>query len=208
MAKRLLLLAAILLGFAFYVNSGALREEVPIKKDLALLPLAASGWQGRNYYFDDLVLDKLRVSNYIMRNYRRGDQGVSLYIGYYASQREGAQIHSPKHCLPGGGWQNLSESIHTIPLDGGRTLNYVQSVYEKEGVRDVFIYWYKMKNVSITNEYLLKAYMIINSFKYRRNDAAFIRLSATSGDDIEGTVATLQAFMHDFVPLLDDYLPE
>ena len=75
-------------------------------------------------------------------------------------------------------------------------------------MRDVFIYWYKMKNVSITNEYLLKAYMIINSFKYRRNDAAFIRLSATSGDDIEGTVATLQAFMHDFVPLLDDYLPE
>jgi EpsI family protein len=30
---------------------------------------------------------------------------VNLYIAYYNSQRKGEAVHSPRSCLPGGGWQ-------------------------------------------------------------------------------------------------------
>ena len=43
---------------------------------------------------------------------------VGLYIGYYGSQRQGDTMHSPLNCLPGAGWEPLSNT--TIPIPGRR----------------------------------------------------------------------------------------
>ena len=32
-------------------------------------------------------------------------QPVELYVAWYDSQRAGRSAHSPRTCLPGGGWQ-------------------------------------------------------------------------------------------------------
>ena len=37
---------------------------------------------------------------------------MTLYIGYFRSQRTGATIHSPKNCLPGAGWTPMTETIY------------------------------------------------------------------------------------------------
>lgn len=207
MNKRILGISIIIALFAGYLHLFPFHEEIPLKKRFAEFPLQWQGWSGRDFYFDEVVLDKLRVSEYISRDYRKGDHRVGLYIGYYGTQREGAQIHSPKHCLPGSGWQLASERVREMDVDKVGKVRFVEAVYQKGGTKEVFIYWYQMKGAYITNEYLLKMTMVTHSLRYRRNDAAFIRLSAPVTSSVEATTAEMEGFMREFLPLLSDYLP-
>jgi len=47
------------------------------------------------------------ASDYLLRAYvdSTGAEKFGLYIGYYPQQSQGRTIHSPKNCLPGGGWE-------------------------------------------------------------------------------------------------------
>ncbi|MBI4681889.1 MAG: EpsI family protein [Nitrospirae bacterium] len=208
MNKRLLLISIIILSLALYLHVVPFHESIPLKKAFTDFPHNWKGWKSDAYYFDAAVLDKLRVNEYIMREYKRGDDRFTLYIGYYGTQKEGAQIHSPKHCLPGAGWFKLLERKSSMNIDELGKINFIEALYKKGNEREIFIYWYKMKNAYITNEYVLKLYMILNSLKYRRNDAAFIRFSApvTTSEDV--TIRMTENAMKDFLPLLKDFLPE
>lgn len=180
---------------------------IPLKKALDNFPLNVEGWRGKIYYFDDAVLDKLRAEEYILREYTKGSDRVTLYVGYYGSQKEGAQIHSPKHCLPGSGWLKLSERKKILNINNMSKVNFVEAVYQRGNEKEVFIYWYKMKNSYITNEYVLKIYMILNSLRYRRNDAAFIRFSSPVTKNEDYTTQLIEDAIKDFLPILQDYLP-
>ena len=208
MNRRLLVISAVIFLFALYLNVFPFREVIPLKKAFSDFPLFWNGWTGEVHQFDDLTLEKLRVNEYILREYRKGAHRVTLYVGYYGTQREGAQIHSPKHCLPGSGWSRLSERIRTSTIHDVGKVNFTEAVYQKGDGEDVFIYWYQMKDACITNDYALKLFMVCNSLRYRRNDAAFIRLSASVTSNKEETISMLEGFMKDFLPLLKDYLPE
>ncbi|MDY6849209.1 MAG: EpsI family protein [Thermodesulfobacteriota bacterium] len=208
MIARLVIVALILGIFGWYLQGHSFHERMPLQTPLQEFPRQMGGWQGRDYFFSEVILEQLRVSDYIMRVYRQDDdRGVSLYLGYYETQGEGAQIHSPRHCLPGGGWYRESEQVRTVRA-GGRDIDVVQAVYRKDDSREVFIYWYQMKNAAITNDYMLKVQMVLNSLKYGRNDAAFVRLSAPVTSSVEEAVTRVEDFMEDFVPQLDRFLPE
>ena len=208
MNKRIITMSLIIVIFALFINMHSFQEIIPLKKSLESFTVNWKGWIGKDYYFDNIILEKLNVSDYIMREYRRGNDRVSLYVGYYSSQKEGALIHSPKHCLPGSGWYKLSEKQRVMKIDGLGDVTFIEAVYQKGEEKEIFYYWYKMKNKYITNEYILKLYMIINSLKYGRNDAAFLRLSTVINEDMNDATRAIDDFMIDFVPLFQDYLPE
>ncbi|KAF0221824.1 MAG: hypothetical protein FD174_155 [Geobacteraceae bacterium] len=208
MNKRLLIAAALLLIAGLVLHFVPFHQVVPLKRPFAEFPLQHNGWTGRDQLFTDVVLDKLKVTEYLSREYLRGGQRLSLYVGYYGAQREGAQIHSPKHCLPGGGWQKLSERTGTTQIAGYGPVKFVEALYQKGESRESFVYWYRMKNASITSDYGLKWYMILNSLRYQRNDAAFIRLSAPASGDAIGAFQTIESFMRDFLPLMNSFLPD
>jgi EpsI family protein len=208
MNKRLLVISAVIFLFALYLDVFPLREAIPLKKAFSDFPLFWNGWSGKTYQFDNVTLEQLRVNEYVLREYHKGGHSVTLYVGYYGTQRAGAQIHSPKHCLPGSGWSRISERIRTVTIHDAGKVSFVEAVYQKGDAKDVFIYWYKMKDAYITNDYALKMFMVVNSLRYRRNDAAFIRLSAPVTGNREETIRILEGFMKDFLPLLKDYLPE
>ncbi|MBI5742109.1 MAG: EpsI family protein [Nitrospirae bacterium] len=208
MNKRLLIVSAVVLIFALYIKVFPFHEVVPLKKPFGEFPLQWKGWTGKTYYFDEAVLDKLRVSEYTSREYKKGDNIINLYIGYYAAQKEGAQIHSPKHCLPGGGWFRLSEKTRSLNIEGIGKIDFTEAIYQKGTEREVFIYWYKMKDAFITNDYVLKLHMILNSLRYGRNDAAFIRFSSPVNKNTEDAVYIIEDAMNDLLPLLKEYLPE
>ena len=71
----------------------------------------------------------------------------------------------------------------------------------------MFFYFYQVKVKSLTNEYLLKAYEIINSVLYRRKDAAFIRISVPVTTDEESASQAGMKFLKDFYPIIQEFLP-
>lgn len=208
MNRNLIVLAIMIAATALLVRFAPLHHDVPLRKPFASFPLQVNGWYGKEFGFDDAVLDKLKVSEYMSREYAKPPRQVGFYVGYYTAQREGAQIHSPKHCLPGGGWRSVSERKVSERLPGFGPVHYAESVYQKGDDRQVFIYWYQLKDATVTGDYGLKLRMIVNSLLYRRNDGAFIRLSAPVRGSVAETTATLKLFMNEVLPPLREYLPE
>jgi EpsI family protein len=82
-------------------------------------------------------------------------------------------------------------------------------VIEKGGQRQFVLYWYQHNTRNVTNEYLAKLYLILDSIFRKRSDGALIRLNASlTGVPEETAQAGLVAFAGAFLPELAKAFPE
>ncbi len=140
------------------------------------------------------------------------DFAVNLYIAYYDSQRKGASIHSPKACLPGGGWRLESFEQYSVPDVGpeGKPLQVNRSVVAMGDDRQVVYYWFEQRGRNLTNEYLVKWYMFWDALSINRTDGALVRLTVQVSDvsEIDEADEQLADFLRDMYPTIYYYIPQ
>ena len=157
--------------------------------------------------FSTAVLDVLKPTDYLSHQYQGSDGAkVSIYIGYHGGGKESGGIHSPKHCLPGSGWYEISSKRDYLEVNGER-INMVRAVYQNGESKELFLYWFQVKGRTMSEEYSLKLAEITNSFMYRRRDSAFIRVSVPIEADEQGAAAVAERIVKDFFPVIRDFLP-
>jgi len=177
------------------------------------LPMSIDSFTGRrSANLDPKVLEVLGVEEYVNRVYRSSQAGLplGLYLGYWASQREGDTIHSPMNCLPGSGWQPVQTSRVSVPFAGsGAELNRV--VVEKSGERLLVFYWYQSHGRVIASEYVSKIHMVLDAIRTNRTDAAMVRVVVPIplNDPAAEAAAETEAltFVRGLLPLLERHLP-
>ncbi|MGB9082490.1 MAG: exosortase C-terminal domain/associated protein EpsI [Desulfuromonadaceae bacterium] len=182
--------------------------EIPTNSPFNEFPQQIKTWQilNRSEFSAD-VLKVLKPTDYLYRQYK-DDAGktVSLYIGYHSGGKDSGGIHSPKQCLPGSGWYEESSRRMGVVTPGG-TINLVRAVYQKGESKELFLYWFQVRNRSISSEYSLKLAEIMGSALHRRRDASFIRVSVPFDSDIDHAESRGEQFIRDFEPLIKEYLP-
>jgi EpsI family protein len=183
--------------------------EVPTNRPFSEFPHQVQSWQmSSRSEFSANILSVLKPTDYLYRQYKdAGGNTLSLYVGYHGGGKDSGGIHSPKNCLPGGGWYEVSTRRRMLETPGGR-INLVQAVYQKGESKDLFLYWFQVRDRSISDEYSLKLAEILNSVLYRRRDASFIRVSVPVEADLEQAVARGEQFIRDFEPLFREFLPK
>jgi EpsI family protein len=205
--SRFITVYMLLIAAGLYLN---LHNDitVPMNKPFDLFPVAVREWRltGESS-LPDSVQKVLKATDVLSRQYvsPEGKQ-VNLYIGYHGGGKESGEIHSPKHCLPGSGWNEVSTRRTQLDVAGER-LNLVQAVYQKGENRELFLYWFQLRNKTISEEYSLKMAEITNSILNRRRDAAFVRISVPFGMDEEQALACGVLFIRDFYPVIREFLP-
>ncbi|MCB1597810.1 MAG: EpsI family protein, partial [Gammaproteobacteria bacterium] len=134
-----------------------------------------------------------------------------MWIAYYDTQVQGVSAHSPRACLPGGGWQIETIGEHEVPNvhpDGSaqRVNRVVISMGEQ---RQLVYYWFAQRGRTVTNEFLVKWYIFLDGLTKNRTDGALVRVTTGVGDvaDLPAADARLQAFVHDMDPKLSYFLP-
>ena len=100
---------------------------------------------------------------------------MALYVGYYASQRQGDTIHSPQNCLPGAGWRPVMAERSTIDL-GGRTIPVNRFIIQKGMDRQAVLYWYQGRSRVVASELANKAWLMLDAARLRRTDGGLVRL--------------------------------
>src|SRR3989304_6337003 len=197
---------AIALTGAFLLTRSDL--SVPSGRPLNDLPLAHNGWRVVSQAsFSEKGRDRLKPTDYLSRKYAgRGGEVVELYVGYHNGGRESGEIHSPKQCLPGGGWFKLKED-ETSVSSGGRDIRFVKAVYQKGDAREGFLYWYQVKGEPLSSEYSLKFAQVFNSIFHGRRDSAFIRVSVPVDMEEERAFSAGIDFIKDFYPAIEETLP-
>lgn len=183
-------------------------RAVPTNKPFSEFPRQVAGWSMTDQYeFSANVLNVLKASDYVSRQYKGADGStVNLYVGYHSGEKGGGGIHSPKHCLPGSGWYEVSTRRDTLSVPGG-SLNIVRAVYQKDSNKELFLYWFQMMDKTISDEYSLKLAEIRHSILHQRRDQSFIRISVSFEGDEARATATAEAFIRDFDRVFREFLP-
>ena len=202
---------ALLLIALLVLQSRSVGETVPVRKSLDLFPDRIGEWQGRQASNLEVeVLNILKVNDYLMRRYVDGSgRSIWLYIGYWATQRRGAQIHSPKNCLPGGGWEPVEASRITVelrppypPIEVNRYL------IQKDRDMQVVLYWYQAQGHPVASELGAKVAMVRSALVSGRTDGALVRASSPVIGTPAETTARLVSYVQALYPVLGDYLPD
>lgn len=206
-AAGLLLLAA---GLGHSIER---REEiVPARAGFAEFPLQLGEWQGRREILDKVYLDALKLSDHFLGDFARpgGASPVNFYAAYYNSQRKGASIHSPRSCLPGGGW--LIDSLETVAVDlgGGKAAHVNRALIKKGEDRQLVYYWFQQRGRDLTNEYLVKWYLLWDAIFMNRTDGALVRLTTAvpRTENLQAADQRLADFLRAASPRLNRFVPD
>ncbi len=205
---RYFIVIALLSGALFFSQFRTDGELVPITRSLESFPTQIADWEGEPFRFSQAVYDNLGVDDSIAINYKNDNgDNISVYIGYYESQKKGEIIHSPKNCMLGSGWQPIDISEISISI-GSREIPMMKMIVEKHSQKMVTLYWYQSGNRAVANEYMQRLYFIHDSLRYNRTNAAFLRFtSLVSNNDNKRTELLMEDFINKVIPVLDGYLP-
>jgi len=212
MKKQFWLVVFILLIAIVYFKVFTGIEAVPLTADIENFPqqIGAFAMSGSSE-LSEAVLKELQVNSYISRDYRDKDgYNLSLYLGYYEEQREGAMIHSPKHCMPGSGWNPTESSVVPVSIPGPDLYGKVKVnriVFQKGMDKLIMYYWYQGRNRVVANEYIDRFYLILDAMIKHRSEGALVRVTG-SWDGGGESEKKLQQFLASLFPVLQEHLPQ
>lgn len=155
------------------------KELIPTRVDFSEFPLEIGSWEGQRDSMEQIYVDVLKFTDYVIVNYRQQGTGspVNFYTAYYGSQRAGESAHSPRSCIPGGGWkiESLSREQLLTGDGSGHPVNRVQIAMGEN--RQLVYYWFQQRGRIINNEYLVKWYLFWDALTRNRSDGALVRLT-------------------------------
>jgi EpsI family protein len=175
--------------------------------------MALGDWNGKADSMARMYVEALDLDDYLLANYvNNRQQAVNLYFAYYGSQSKGASIHSPRACLPGGGWlmRDFSQREMSGTGDGPRALRVNRAEIEWGESKQLVYYWFRMHGRNITNEYLLKWYVFWDALTMSRTDAALVRVTTPirPGESFADADSRLIDFVKSVNPNIPGYVPD
>lgn len=203
--------AAVLAG-SLYAQTRT--DIVMPRKEFIEFPLQMNDWRSRNSErLEQNILESLKLDDYILMDYATDDnKPVNFYVAYYVDQVAGEAAHSPRACIPGGGW--LIKDHRVIALDSipgaDKPLDVNRLIIKKGEYTQVVYYWFQQRGRVIANEYMVKWYLFWDALTRNRTDGALVRLTTVvgPGESVDAGEARLRAFAAVAVPQLPEYVPD
>jgi EpsI family protein len=148
------------------------------------LPLGPGAWAA------------LKCDAYLSRTYRKSGIDADLFIAYYAQQRSGESMHSPKHCLPGAGWEIWDYGSTDVGANG-RDFKINKYSISHEGDRRLVLYWYQSKTRIIASEYLGKVLLARDALLRHSTAGSIVRIIVP---DQPGALESARDFASGVIP--------
>lgn len=208
---RVSISAALLLTALLVLQLRSSGEAVPIRKSLALFPVELGRWEARqDTALEPEIIKQMKVNDHLMRRYvHDSGQNLWLYIAYWATQRKGAEVHSPKNCLPGGGWEPVEATRITIDLPGvNPPITVNRYVIQKDRSMQVVLYWYQTHGRAMAGEVEAKIELVRGAITANRTDGALVRVSSVVAGSPKETTERLVEYVQTAYPLLHEFLPD
>lgn len=197
-------------------------DKVPPSLPLSELPKTIAGWGSTDIPLSDDTLATLGKGVFLDRMYALSADGaategpksssgpVSLFIGYFPTQRTGQAIHSPQHCLPGAGWVFDRSGVVELTDRNGRKSQVGEYLVSNGGAKAEVLYWYRSHGRTMANDWAAKFYTLVDSILYSRTDAALVRIitPVLPGEGLASAHDRAVNFADQITPLLPAYVPE
>jgi EpsI family protein len=186
-------------------------EFIPISRPLSQAPQTFGSWtMVQESLVDKETQDVLKADDLLNRVYRSPSEptDVSLFVAGFRTQRNGKSPHSPKNCLPGSGWTQLSSDDYTIDVgfDVPIVVNRYVIVHGEE--RELVLYWYQSRDRVVADEFKAKFWVVADAMRLNRTDTALVRVVVRIDNHNEPAATRTGAeFVKAFFTTLRGYLP-
>ncbi len=188
-------------------------EVIPDSRPLSEFPSTIGSWQqkGPEGVVDEETRAVLNADDMLNRTYvdPANQRGAFLAVAAFRTLRNGKKPHSPKNCLPGAGWTQVS-SDDSYPVDVGAAQPILVNRYIVAHGNDqsVVLYWYQSRNRVVANEYKAKLWVMADAIHLNRTDTALVKVVVNIGDQTEEQATrTAVDFVKAFFGPLHQYLP-
>jgi EpsI family protein len=182
---------------AFAVAGNALRAAAPrTVADIELRRVSApQAGSFTERTLDADFLEVLRARDVLYRIYTaKNGEPVWVFLGYFDRQKEGSQVHSPRHCYPGSGWNIESEPRWAAPWGSGEVASLV---VDDGSERRLVLYWYQLDRITEADVIPLKIEMTRRAVLRRPQDVVFASISTPAGPNLELSMARLAPLARD-----------
>jgi len=213
---RFWIIIVLLVSTIFVLQGRGDVDQVPFSEPLRLMPRNFGPWTAQDIPLTDDTLEVLGKGDFLNRVYtfQSSDEAarvapISLFIGYFASQRTGQTMHSPQNCLPGAGWTFESHKYTTIHDINGKDYKVGEYVISNGDIRQFVIYWYQAHGRSVPNEYIAKGYMVADAIRMNRTDGALVRVitQILPSESMEDAETRAIHFTQQMAPDLPRFIP-
>lgn len=225
-SPRFWTIMVLLLATAFVLQSRGDTDRVVPSEPLSHMPETFGTWTSQDFPLDDATLEVLGKGDFLNRVYATHTTAslapnspfsspatqppISLFIGYFATQRTGQTMHSPQHCLPGAGWTFDSQKYVDLKDVNGKNYKVGEYLISNGETKQFVIYWYQAHGRSVPNEYLAKLYMVTDAIRTNRTDGALVRVITTvmPNETLEAAEDRATHFTQQMAPYLPRFIPD
>jgi EpsI family protein len=216
-STRFWVIIVLLVSAVFVLQSRGDVDRIPPSEPLSLMPRNFGPWVAEDIPLTDETLEVLGKGDFLNRIYtfessdrRPSVPPISLFIGYFATQRTGQTMHSPQNCLPGAGWTFDSQKYVDIQDVNGKTYNVGEYVIGNGDTKQFVIYWYQAHGRSIPNEFVAKGHMVLDAIRTNRTDGALVRVITTvmPSESLQSAQERAVRFTQQMAPNLPRFVPD
>lgn len=177
MADLVRLTPPVLFGVGALLISGIRgQQRLAPRESLATIAVAAPGYTMKEVVVPEDQRRIAGMSHYVNRNFTRDSAELfNVYVGYYDFQVQGKSIHSPKNCLPGGGWEPLQSGVVPVAAPGG-PVQVNRYLLANKGAQALVYYWYEGRGRVEASEYKVKWNLLRDAALYGRTEEALVRI--------------------------------
>lgn len=179
---------------------------------LVTLPTQFGEWRGRTSTIDAQTQEVLQSSDYFLGDFTKAANPapVNLWVAYYDQQVRNAALHTPKQCLPGGGWEFASHNTVTAPVTNAADVPFrINRALITNGQQQMLVYyWLEARGHQFASPQLFKFSNVKASLLDRRSDGALVRLVTPvgAGESPAEAEARLIDFMSIAYPALEPHV--
>lgn len=202
-----LLVCGMLAGTGTFLQTHVIAPS-PLLAPLTTFPETIGPWRKvKDTSFTPSELQVLKPTDYLVRRYANpAGEIVELYIGYHDGGQEAGPLHSPRNCLPGGGWHREESRTVALPTAQG-DVPLASAVFALGPQRDLFVYWFMAGGESYADEFRFKAAHVLNSVLHSRQDSALVRVNVPLRADSQTAMETALSFLELAYPRIQHALP-
>jgi EpsI family protein len=180
----------VLLFAAVGALSWSLQLRAPLRVDAApllALPRSLDAWSSIDVPLDGSVESMLRADANLQRVYAHpSGEKVSLYVGYYGTDRGGRPEHTPEVCYRSQGWDVIERQVLAVP--GAPDLHANEYLVDNRGRRDLVLFWFRShRRTGLTGGLDQTLDRLLGRLLDGRADGSLVRISTPvrPGDESE-----------------------
>ncbi|MCE5199276.1 MAG: exosortase C-terminal domain/associated protein EpsI [Armatimonadota bacterium] len=187
-----LVLMAVMCAALYWVREKP--AQVIFSPNLEEFPSVVQQWNATEVPITHTVRKLLNADNVLSRLYMKSEYGnqVGLLVVYRKYGRRDF-IHRPELCYPAAGWQIVETGTATVPYDG-KNITATKVVAEKNGAREVILYWFTSGD-RVEHNFLTQQFrMAMDRFQSQRYGWAFIRINSPVISSDNETMGNMRSF--------------